>query len=238
MFNVGGGEMVLLAVLALLVFGPEGLPEIMKTVARTVKAFRQAANDFQSEVNTALIQENQKHQTEQRRRNRPRVIDPVQPATDSSLAAEPSQAAPDESGEPVREEGQIDAVPAQAASEADLPGGESTPAKHDVPAAQVAAGQVAAAAGADSDTGAVVTAPTEDQPNTNTEEMTSLEPLKADEDDDGPGLPMTRPARAQSEPESLPEPERGPESEPSPEAEDPTGEGESQPPGASLETPV
>jgi sec-independent protein translocase protein TatB len=70
MFNIGGGEMVMLAILALLVFGPEGLPEIMKTVARTVKAFRQAANDFQSEVNTALTLENQKQEVQQRRRKR------------------------------------------------------------------------------------------------------------------------------------------------------------------------
>ena len=70
MFNIGGGEMVLLAILALLVFGPEGLPEIMKTVARTVKAFRQAATDFQSEVNTALTLENQKLEVQQRRRKR------------------------------------------------------------------------------------------------------------------------------------------------------------------------
>jgi sec-independent protein translocase protein TatB len=70
MFNIGGGEMVFLAILALLVFGPEGLPEIVKTVTRTVRAFRQAANDFQSEVNSALTLETQKREVAQRRRNR------------------------------------------------------------------------------------------------------------------------------------------------------------------------
>ena len=54
MFNIGGGEMIMLAVLALLVFGPESLPDIAKTVSRTLRAFRQASSDLQSEVREAL----------------------------------------------------------------------------------------------------------------------------------------------------------------------------------------
>jgi sec-independent protein translocase protein TatB len=87
MFNVGGGEMVLLAVLALLVFGPEGLPEIMKTVARTVRAFKAAANDFQTEVKTALEVENQKQQVAQRRRKRAVPMEQKLAAQTPALAA-------------------------------------------------------------------------------------------------------------------------------------------------------
>lgn len=49
--------MVALAILALLVFGPEGLPGIIKTVMKTVHAVKSAARDFQTEVRTALDDE-------------------------------------------------------------------------------------------------------------------------------------------------------------------------------------
>ena len=48
----------MLAVLALLVFGPESLPDIAKTVVRTMRAFRQASMDLQNEVREALEIEN------------------------------------------------------------------------------------------------------------------------------------------------------------------------------------
>ena len=50
--------MIMLAVLALLVFGPESLPDIAKTVVRTMRAFRQASMDLQNEVREALEIEN------------------------------------------------------------------------------------------------------------------------------------------------------------------------------------
>ena len=48
---------MLLGILALLVFGPEGLPGVIKTVMRTVRSLRTAANDIKSEVRTALDDE-------------------------------------------------------------------------------------------------------------------------------------------------------------------------------------
>lgn len=58
MFNVGGGEMIVLGVLALLVFGPEGLPGIIKNVMQTVNAVKRAARDLQNEVTSTLEAEN------------------------------------------------------------------------------------------------------------------------------------------------------------------------------------
>ncbi len=68
MFNIGGGEMVMLAIIALLVFGPQGLPEIAGKVARTVKALRRTAAEFQNEIQTALQEENRERDKAQRRR--------------------------------------------------------------------------------------------------------------------------------------------------------------------------
>ena len=68
MFNIGGSEMIVLAVLALLVFGPEGLPGIIKNVMRTVNAVKIAARDFQTEVKTALDVENERQDLARRQR--------------------------------------------------------------------------------------------------------------------------------------------------------------------------
>lgn len=54
MFNVGPGEMLLIATLALLVFGPKRLPEIGRQAARALKEFRRAASDITSELKSEL----------------------------------------------------------------------------------------------------------------------------------------------------------------------------------------
>ncbi|MFA5508419.1 MAG: twin-arginine translocase TatA/TatE family subunit [Vulcanimicrobiota bacterium] len=82
MFNIGGSEMVVLGILALLVFGPEGLPGIIKNVMRTINAVKAAARDFQTEVSSALEVENERQDLAKRRRkpnpyrDKENVIDP------------------------------------------------------------------------------------------------------------------------------------------------------------------
>ncbi len=172
MFNIGGGEMVVLAILALLVFGPEGLPDILRTVARTVKAFKTAANDFQSEVNTALTLEQQKREVAERRRKR---VTP--PPSEEAVSPGPVEAA-------------VATVAASQAPNQELEA-ESAPvllAPEQPERLEAATEQVE-----DSST----------EPSTN-HEAASAEPASPaepaeepaeEEDDDGPGLPMTRPAR-------------------------------------------
>ncbi len=70
MFNIGGSEVILLVILALLVFGAEGLPEIIKTSVRTVKAFNKTIHETGSEFHQALSFEGQKREVESRRRKR------------------------------------------------------------------------------------------------------------------------------------------------------------------------
>ena len=81
MFNIGGSEMIVLAVLALLVFGPEGLPGIIKNVMRTVNAVKIAARDFQTEVKTALDVENERQDLAKRQRT------PLEPQRDTAALA-------------------------------------------------------------------------------------------------------------------------------------------------------
>lgn len=46
MFGIGGWEMLLIAVVALLVFGPKRLPELAKTMGRGLAEFRRASSDL------------------------------------------------------------------------------------------------------------------------------------------------------------------------------------------------
>jgi TatA/E family protein of Tat protein translocase len=54
MFNVGPGEMLLLGVLALLIFGPKRLPEIGRQAAKAMKEFRKAASEMTSDLKSEL----------------------------------------------------------------------------------------------------------------------------------------------------------------------------------------
>jgi len=44
--SLGGPELLLILVLALLIFGPRKLPEIGRTVGRSLAEFRKASSDF------------------------------------------------------------------------------------------------------------------------------------------------------------------------------------------------
>jgi sec-independent protein translocase protein TatA len=48
-FGIGLPEMALIFVLALLVFGPKKLPEIGKTLGKTIKGFQDASKEFEQE---------------------------------------------------------------------------------------------------------------------------------------------------------------------------------------------
>ena len=48
--SLGGSEVIVLFVLALLLFGPRRLPEIGKTIGKAVGEFRKASQDFRSSL--------------------------------------------------------------------------------------------------------------------------------------------------------------------------------------------
>ena len=53
-FGIGLPEMAVIAVIALLVFGPKRLPEMGKTLGRTLKGFQSASQEFEQEFRSAL----------------------------------------------------------------------------------------------------------------------------------------------------------------------------------------
>lgn len=48
--NIGGGEILLLALMALLLFGPKRLPEIGRQVGRAIAEVRKMSREFEREV--------------------------------------------------------------------------------------------------------------------------------------------------------------------------------------------
>ena len=57
-FGIGFGEVILILIVALIIWGPKRLPEIARTLGRTARALRKATYDLTSQVTKELdIQE-------------------------------------------------------------------------------------------------------------------------------------------------------------------------------------
>jgi len=54
MFNVGGGEIFLILLLALLLLGPEKLPEAARKVGKLLAEVRRVTSGFEEEVRSAM----------------------------------------------------------------------------------------------------------------------------------------------------------------------------------------
>ncbi len=58
--SIGPLEILMVAVIALIVFGPEKLPDMARTVARTIGEMRRMASDIQAEFKEGLEVEDEK----------------------------------------------------------------------------------------------------------------------------------------------------------------------------------
>ncbi|HEX2090223.1 MAG TPA: twin-arginine translocase TatA/TatE family subunit [Actinomycetota bacterium] len=57
MFNIGPTELIIILVLALIVFGPTRLPEIGRSIGRSLREFRRASDEIRSEIERDLDDE-------------------------------------------------------------------------------------------------------------------------------------------------------------------------------------
>ena len=58
-FGVGLPEMAVIGAVALLVFGPKRLPELGRTLGKTLKGFQSASKEFEREINKAMAESEQ-----------------------------------------------------------------------------------------------------------------------------------------------------------------------------------
>ena len=53
-FGIGLPEIAVIVVLALLIFGPKRLPQLGKTIGKTLKRLQTASKEFENEINKTL----------------------------------------------------------------------------------------------------------------------------------------------------------------------------------------
>ena len=53
-FGIGIPEIAVIVVLALLIFGPKRLPQLGKTICKTLKGLQTASKEFENEINKTL----------------------------------------------------------------------------------------------------------------------------------------------------------------------------------------
>ena len=56
-FGVGLPEIAVIAGLALVIFGPKRLPELGRTLGKTLKGLQTASNEFEREIKNAMSEE-------------------------------------------------------------------------------------------------------------------------------------------------------------------------------------
>jgi sec-independent protein translocase protein TatA len=95
-FGIGLPEMAVIAAIGLLVFGPKRLPELGRTLGRTLKGFQSASSEFEKEFRTAIAT------VETTAADSPAAVAPLAPGAVSSAESGAEQAA-DSALEPAAE---------------------------------------------------------------------------------------------------------------------------------------
>src|SRR5512137_2354309 len=83
--TLGGPELFLIFVVALIVFGPRKLPEIGKSLGKMMAEFRRASNEFRSTIESEVEAE----KIREAMRIEPPRVEPAPPVTPSPYAATP-----------------------------------------------------------------------------------------------------------------------------------------------------
>jgi sec-independent protein translocase protein TatB len=84
MFGLGFGEIVIIAILALLLLGPERLPGAAKTLGKGLREIRRATDDIKGQIETEMY-------ADERKAVKPALVPPV-PAAPTTPAGPPPPA--------------------------------------------------------------------------------------------------------------------------------------------------
>jgi Tat protein translocase TatB subunit len=97
---LGGPELLLVFVIALIVFGPRKLPEIGKSLGKMMAEFRRASNDLKQTIEDEVEAERLRELTTSYGASTPPGAPAAQPAPSSSTPLAPAEAAPTTATEP------------------------------------------------------------------------------------------------------------------------------------------
>ncbi len=115
MFGLGFGEIVIILVLALLLFGPKKLPEVAKQLGKGMRDFQKATEDLKGQFEKEFY-------ADEAKKARPQI---VPPPAGAPVAATPPQPVPVASTENVPG---LDAALVEAPPKAAAPAAEGAPA--------------------------------------------------------------------------------------------------------------
>jgi sec-independent protein translocase protein TatA len=87
-FGIGLPEMAVIMVVALLIFGPKKLPEIGRSVGKTIRSFQEASKEFQTEFQKEAEQLEETVKTTAELE--PKQIYPAQSEQDTTSSSQPS----------------------------------------------------------------------------------------------------------------------------------------------------
>ncbi len=95
MFNVGGGELIVIMLVALIVLGPQRLPGAARQIGKTLGDLRRLSTGFQNEVRSALSDADAPDRMTARRNvlAKEAPIATTEPASGPRLRAEPAEPA-------------------------------------------------------------------------------------------------------------------------------------------------
>lgn len=98
-FGIGLPEMVLIFVLALLVFGPKKLPEIGRTLGKTLRGFQDASKEFEQEFKKAAdtVEEAVKEEPMKATLEPPAQLTPAEDIPEATMVVESPEAEATES---------------------------------------------------------------------------------------------------------------------------------------------
>jgi sec-independent protein translocase protein TatB len=116
MFGLGFGEIVIIAILALLVLGPDRLPGAAKTVGKTLRDLRRATDDIKGQIETEIY-------ADERKAAKPALVPPVPAAPPKPSGPPPPASVENVPGleAALAEVDELPAAPAAAAAAAASP---------------------------------------------------------------------------------------------------------------------
>ncbi|HEX8100653.1 MAG TPA: twin-arginine translocase TatA/TatE family subunit [Actinomycetota bacterium] len=91
MFNIGPTELIVILIIALLVFGPKRLPEVGRSIGRSLREFRRASDEIRGELEQGL-NDDEPHATAPTNGAAPTA--PIPPITPASGTTGESSAGP------------------------------------------------------------------------------------------------------------------------------------------------
>jgi sec-independent protein translocase protein TatA len=100
LFDISGGELIVILLFVLLFFGAKGIPDIARTMGRTLRQVRDASNEVQREINKGA------HEVRRSMEDQRRAFNAEPPAAPTLPAPQPeAPSAPATSEPPVGKEG-------------------------------------------------------------------------------------------------------------------------------------